>query len=82
MPLVQIMESMISSYYSDDDLREAEVINNEFYGPGFNVLCTEYNEPAPKTTKQYFERIATTSSKQFKYLSDAENYAEDWVLRK
>tara|TARA_B100000287_G_scaffold274970_1_gene259021 strand:- start:575 stop:781 length:207 start_codon:yes stop_codon:yes gene_type:complete len=68
---------MESTYWSDDDLREASVIKDD----GYSVLCTQYSAP-PKTTKQYFERVATTSSKQFKYLSEAEDYAEDWVLRK
>ncbi len=71
-----------SSYYSDDDLRESAVINNEFYGPGFSVLCIEYSSPPPRTSKQYFERASTTSTKTFDTRDEAENFAEDWVLYK
>lgn len=74
--LLQSLFFMESNYYSNDGLREARII------PKYNVLCVEYSEPEPKTTKQYFERVATSSTKNFTYLSDAENYAEDWVLRK
>ena len=71
-----------SNFYSDDRLRESTVINNEFYGEGYNVLCAEYDTPPPKTTKQYYERIASTVTKQFLHRQEAENFAEDWVLRR
>ena len=51
---------ILHSFYSDDHLREAQVIRTDFFGEAFKVLCVTYKEPTPKTYKQYVERISTT----------------------
>ena len=48
---------ILHSFYSDDHLREAQVIRTDFFGEAFKVLCVTYKEPTPKTYKQYVERI-------------------------
>tara|TARA_Y200000002_G_scaffold699_2_gene740 strand:- start:18759 stop:18995 length:237 start_codon:yes stop_codon:yes gene_type:complete len=71
---------ILHSFYSDDNLREAQVIRTDFFGEAFKVLCVTYKEPTPKTYKQYVERISTTITQTFTSEQNAEDFAENWVL--
>ena len=70
-----------STYYSDDDKREASVLQNNFLGKEFKVICCTF-DGACKTTKDFFERADKIHTEQFDTLDEAENYAEEWVLQK
>ena len=70
-----------STYYSDDDKREASVLQNNFLGKEFKVICCTF-DGACKTTKDFFTRANMIHREQFDTLQEAEDYAEEWVLQK
>jgi|TARA_B100001250_G_scaffold108761_1_gene91780 hypothetical protein len=61
---------LLSSYFSEDDVRHAKVFRIEDF------------DQRPYQCRVFTTNDKGTSTKDFIHTTEAEDYAEDWVLKK